>query len=124
MINFEIMIWSLIATIIRILRDVINHKAINIVRAFFTMLAGVSCSYLFTSHAVEVLKLSPDKTPVVSFVLGLLGKEVVEILLNLNLTEVFKTILNLPKADNNVLEENETKQLKNGINIRKKRIKH
>lgn len=93
--NYEVVLWSLVASLIRVLKDYIQHNNISIFKSIFIVSAGVASATLFSLPLINALSLSLEYVSPMSFIVGLLGKEIVEILLTIDLRKLIFKILNI-----------------------------
>lgn len=85
MLNFDIIAWGAIAAFLRTLKEYITSGDVQIIKSLYMMIAGVACAQLFTPEIISHLGLSETLAPSIAFVMGLLGKESVEIILKIDL---------------------------------------
>jgi len=113
--HIEIFIWSFVATLIRIAKEALSGAPIKILKAFLIMGSGVSCAHLGTPYVLSKFNLALDMESSVAFVIGLLGKEIVEVILTINLKEIANKLFKF--------EINNTKPVQHEPKVRKTRKK-
>ena len=93
MFNFDIIAWGAIAAFIRALKEYIAFGKLQVAKSLYMMIAGVTCAQLFTPEIISHLGLQEHLAPSIAFVMGLLGKESVEILLRIDLKGLISKFL-------------------------------
>jgi hypothetical protein len=79
--NLETAIWGLMAALIRVLKDYVTKTSFSLWRSILTVTAGTTTAYLFTPLIASHYSLPAQYLPSISFAVGLIGKDIIEILL-------------------------------------------
>jgi len=85
--NLETLLWGFLAAAIRVLKDYIGKKTFSFIFSTLTVLSGTTCAYLFTPFIVKYYGLQPEQQAAVAFITGLVGKDLIELILSVDLSE-------------------------------------
>lgn len=83
--TLETLVWGLIASSIRILKEYIKKKHFSFIYSALTVVSGATAAYLFTPEIISHFSLDDTKSPIVAFIVGLMGKDIIEIILSVDL---------------------------------------
>lgn len=108
--NYEIILWSALASIIRLLKEYLKTKSVSIFKSLFIVTSGVASAALFSMPLLSSMNLPENYLSAMSFIVGLLGKEIVEIILTVDLRPMILKMLN---TDDNTIEESPKRKKSN-----------